>query len=141
MLGRKDYTAEEIEHAKRALDEQVTAYRKLADAVADASDPKVGAALEAVEPLLFNNLIMVLDRYFVHRVRAVAGKDCNPLNEVELIVESLLSGDTLHGNKVIKYGPERSVLKLDVGQRIRVDADRFEALAAAFFDELERKFG
>jgi hypothetical protein len=40
--------------------------------------------LEAFETLLFNNMILVLDRNFVHRLRMVIGKDGNPLNEVEL---------------------------------------------------------
>jgi hypothetical protein len=30
-------------------------------------------------------MTLMLDRYFVHRLRMVTGKDGNPLNEVELI--------------------------------------------------------
>lgn len=33
------------------------------------SDPKVRAALEAFEPLMYDSLALVLDRYFVHRLR------------------------------------------------------------------------
>jgi hypothetical protein len=92
MLGRKNYTQEELDHAKAAIDQQLAAYKMLVKAV-DAAPPypKVTSAPEAFEPLLFNNMTLVLDRYFVHRLRVVTGKDDNRLNEVELISESLMS--------------------------------------------------
>ena len=81
-------------------------------------------------------MTMVLDRYFVHRIRRVTGKDGNPLNEVELLTESLLTGDgTLRGNNVIKFVPDESVLKLDIGDRIKLTAAQFERLAKAFLAE------
>ena len=46
----------------------------------------------------------------------------------------------LRGNNVIKYMPGQSVVKLNVGDKIRLTADEFERLSAAFFAELERKF-
>jgi hypothetical protein len=67
---------------------------------------------------------MMLDRYFVHRPRTVSGKDTNPLNEVELICESLMSnGGVLRDGNVVKYVPEESVLKLGVGDEIRLNAE------------------
>lgn len=42
------------------------------------TDKKVNFALEAFEALFFNNMTLVLDRYFVHRLRMVTGKDGNP---------------------------------------------------------------
>lgn len=47
---------------------QLATYKRLADAVADTGDEKAGAALDAFEPLMFNNMTIVLDRYFVHRL-------------------------------------------------------------------------
>jgi hypothetical protein len=140
MLGRKTYTREELENARTVIDAQLAAWRALAEA-ADGSDPKAAAALEAMEPLLFNNMALVLDRYFVHRLRSVTGKDGNPLNEVELLSESLMGNDgVLHTGRVVKYKAAETVLKLDPGERIVLTADRFEQLAKAFFAELESKF-
>jgi hypothetical protein len=71
----------------------------------------------------------------------VTGKDGNPLNEVEMLSDSLLNNDgVLRGSNVIKLVPEQSVVKLRIGDTIRLDADQFERLAAAFFTDLERKF-
>ena len=142
MLGRKDYTKEELDHARTAIDQQLAAYKKLVKAVDNAtSDPKVAAAREAFEPLFFNNMTIVLDRYFVHRVRMVTGKDGNPLNEVELMADSVMNNDSvLKGNNVIKLVPDESVVKLKIGDRIKLTQAQFERLAKAFLAEIEAKF-
>ena len=142
MLGRKDYTREELDHAAGAINQQLAAYRKLVKALDGAGDdPKVAAALERFEPLLFNNMTLVLDRYFVHRLRMTTGKDGNPINEVELLAESLMNnGGELRGNNVIKYKPEESVLQLEPGDSIRISASDFERLSKAFLAELDSKF-
>jgi hypothetical protein len=120
MLGRKTYTHEELDRTKTAVNQQIAAYKQLVQAI-DTSDPKVAAALEDFEPLFFNNLTLALDRHFVHRVRVVTGKDGNPLNEVELVADSLMNNDgVLRGNNVIKLVPDQTVLKLDIGDRIRL---------------------
>lgn len=142
MLGRKNYTQEELDHAKTAIDRQLAAYKKLVKAIDGAtSDPNVRQAFDAFEPLFFNNLTLALDRYFVHRLRAVTGKDGNALNEVELVADSLMNNDgVLRTNNVIKLVPDQSVLKLEIGDRIGLDAVQFERLAEAFFVEIQAKF-
>ena len=141
MLGRKDYTREELDHCKAAIAEQVAVYRKLVKAVGATKDKKVDAAVVAFEPLFFNNLTLVLDRYFVHRIRMVAGKDGSPLNEVEMLSDSLMNNDgVLAASTVIKLIPDQSVLKLEIGDSIGLSEDDFERLSAAFFAEIERKF-
>lgn len=141
MLGRKTYTQEELDHATTAIDKQLAAYKKLAKAIDATSDAKARAALDALEPLLFNNMTLVLDRYFVHRLRMVTGKDGNPLNEVELMTESLLNnGGVLRGNNVVKLVPAESVVGLDIGDRIALTAGQFERLAKAFLGEIRSRF-
>ena len=142
MLGRKTYTHDELDHAKKATGEQLAAYRNLVAAMENATtDPQVASALEAFELLFFNNMTLVLDRYFVHRIRPVTGKDTNPLNEVELICDSLMNNDgILRGNNVIKLVPEQSVVKLGIGDRIRLSASQFGRLSKAFFAEIESRF-
>jgi hypothetical protein len=74
-------------------------------------------------------------------LRFVTGKDGNPRNEVELLTESLMNNDgVLRGNNVVTFGPEQSVTKLGIGDRIRLSGRQFERLAKAFFTELERRF-
>jgi hypothetical protein len=46
----------------------------------------------------------------------------------------------LRGNNVIKFVPDESVLKLDVGDRIRLSIKDFETLADAFLADIKRKF-
>lgn len=142
MLGRKNYTQDELDQARSAVDQQLAAYRTLVEAIDGATqDPKVRSALDAFEPLFLNNLTLALDRYFVHRIRVVTGKDGNPLNEVELISDSLMNNDgVLRGNNVIKLVPDRSVVKLEIGDRIRLSAAQFERLSTAFLAEIEARF-
>ena len=136
MLGRKDYTQQEFDNAKTAVADQLSSFKKVAKLVGNSSP-----TLDDFENLYFNNMVVVLDRYFVHRIRPVTGKDGNPLNEVELIADSLMNnGGVFRGNNVIKYVPDSSVVKLRAGDAIRLTAADFELLSAAFFDELKRKF-
>jgi hypothetical protein len=86
-------------------------------------------------------MVLVLDRYFVHRLRQVTGKDANPLNEVELLVDSLMNnGGVLRVSNVIKWIPDQTVLKLKVGDTIQLTAPDFGRLSAAFFADLKRTF-
>jgi hypothetical protein len=142
MLGRKDYTQAEYDQARAVVAEQIASFKELAGLVGNGGgDTKASSALDEFEAVYFNNMAIVLDRYFVHRIRMVAGKDGNPINELELIVDSLMNhAGTFRGNNVIKYIPESSVLKLEVGDTIKLSLDDFQRLADAFFDELKRKF-
>jgi len=141
MLGRKDYTREELDHARAAIDAQLAAYRELADAVRAGADPRAQAALEAFEPLFANNMTLVLDRYFVHRLRVVTGKDGNPLNELELLTASLMDHDgVLQGSSVIDFKPGESVLGLELGDAIEPSAADFQRLAAAVLADIDAKY-
>jgi hypothetical protein len=86
-------------------------------------------------------MTLVLDRYFVHRLRVVTGKDGNPLNEVEMLCDSLMNNNgILRDSNVIKLIPDEAVVKLHIGDPIRLTEAEFERLSAAFFADLERKF-
>jgi hypothetical protein len=141
VLGRKTYTDAEIDTAKSAVTGYLASYRKLSKAVDASGDAKARVALQDFEAAAFNALALALDRPFVHRVRAVTGKDGNPVNELEIIAESLITHDgVMTGNNVIKLEASESVTKIKYGDRIKLTAAQFESLAKAFFVELERKF-
>ncbi len=77
--------------------------------------------LEALEPVVFDNMVLALDRYFVHRLRMITGKDGNPVNEVELLTESRMNNvGALRVGNVVKYKPAESVLGLTAGDRIQL---------------------
>ena len=141
MLGRKDYRPEEIERGRVAIGQQIAAYKKLSKAIEAGSDVTARRALEAFALPLFNNLLLALDRPFVHRLRMVTGKDGNALNEVELLCESLLNnGGIFRGNNVIKYDAEASVVNIVPGESISLTVGHFERLSKAFHADLEAKF-
>jgi hypothetical protein len=59
----------------------------------------------------------------------------------ELICDALMNNEgVMRGNNVIKYVPEQSVVKLEIGERICLTEDQFKQLADALFGDLERKF-
>jgi hypothetical protein len=126
------------------MEAQLAAYRVLVTTAQE----KVGAgkssftsAVESFEPLFFNNLVLVLDNFFVHRARGLEKKDGNPLNEVRMLCNSILQNDgMLAADKTIKFNPSKSVLKLQIGDEIKLTEADFVRLFRAFFDEIEAKF-
>src|SRR5580700_9980037 len=123
MLGRSDYTKKEIADGKARIDVLLASYQKVAKAAS--ADPKAGAPLRAFETEFCRALLLTLDRLFVHRIRKVSGHDGNPLNELELLSDSLMNNDgVFRTNNVIKYVPEDSVLQFKAGDVIVVDAAR-----------------
>lgn len=133
MLGRKNYTHTEIDTARTAIERQLAAYDQI---VAGA----MGTARNEFDAVFFNQLLLALDRPFVHRIRPVTGKDGNPLNEVEMLCDSLMNhGGGLQASKVIKLVPATSVTGIEFGASIQLDRERF-GRATAFLDELQTRF-
>jgi hypothetical protein len=129
MLGVKSYSPEYVEQVRARLDADIAAFDALGD----------GAA--AFAPTFFNNLVIVLDHHFCHRLRTVEGKDGNPLNEVRVLADSLMeNGGTFTPNGAIKLKPETSVLGYDAGDTIAIDEDGFRRLADGFLTEIATKF-
>ncbi len=116
------------------VERQLTTFRTVASQAGDTT------SVSALEPVFFNTALIALDRQFVHRVRTFTGKDTNPLSEVEMLSESLLENDgVLREIKVIRYDADKSVLGLQIGDRIALTADDFEELSAAFLKDVEQK--
>jgi hypothetical protein len=62
----------------------------------------------SADGLFFTNMVLALDRPFVHRFRMVAGKDGNPRNDVEMIFDSVMNNDgVLQDINAIKYLPDQ----------------------------------
>ena len=133
MLGRNSYTTAEIAAAHTMVERQLTTFRTVASQAGDTT------SVSALEPVFFNTALLALDRLFVHRVRTFTGKDTNPLSEVELLTDSLMTGGSFDAGSVVKYVPEKSVLGLEAGQEIRLSAEDYEKIATAFLDEVERR--
>jgi hypothetical protein len=144
MLAVNKYEKTYIETCRRQVDAQLAAYDDMVAARGNESPhkDKRDAAIAAFEQHFLRHMILALDRYFVHRTRALEKKDGNPLNEVRMLCTSITEGhDTLQADSTIKYDPARSVLKLRIGDEIRLSVDGFRKLSRAFFDDLHEKFG
>jgi hypothetical protein len=86
-------------------------------------------------------MLLVLDGYFVHRLRGVEGKDGNALNEVRVLARSLMeNGGTVMADPQIRLDPARSVLGLEVGAPITLTLQQYRRISDAFLREIENKF-
>jgi hypothetical protein len=117
---------------------QLRAYRDLVGAASKASGMslvRIDAALSAFEPAFFGNLLVALDARFASRARG-AGASA----EVALLAAALLHhGGVLMRDAALPHDADGSVLRLDYGDRVVLNADDLEALAAAFLAQLERQ--
>ena len=138
----KKYSKDYIAACRARVDADLRTYRK-----------QVGnAPSKEFEARFFNDLVLLLDYMFVHRLTGIEGKDGNPLNEVRVLCNSIvlnqgrLQVDRLPGwpnsaSTGMELPPEKSVLKLKVGEEVRLNESDFVRLSKAFFAELEKKFG
>ena len=141
MLGIKNYPQSHVDACRRSLDAQLAAYRDLVAAAGIGTGAAGEAAIAGFAPAFFANLVLALDTWFVHRLRGVEGKDGNPINEVRVLVGSLVQSDgVLTADKTIVLKPETSVLGLKYGDRIALTEADFVALSAAFLAEIEARF-
>jgi hypothetical protein len=139
MLCVNRYRQGYIDKCRSRMQAQLAAYKGMV-AVARA---KTGSskAMDTFKPLFFGNLVVVLDGFFVHRARALEKRDGNPLNEVRMICNLLLQNRVvLKEDKTIKYSAEKSVVRLKIGDEMRLTESAFVVLFKAFFAEIESKF-
>ncbi len=141
MLGMKTYTPDYIDACRARVDADLRAYRK-----------QVGEApSKEFEAHFFNDQVLLLDYMFVHRLSGIEGKDGNPLNEVRVLCNSLLLNQgKLQVEKLpgwpnsavakLTLPPENSLLKLKVGDEVKLTEADFVRLSEAFFAEIEKKY-
>jgi len=128
MLAISSYPRDYVDSTRAGIDARVAAFRKLGDT-------------GEFETVFFNDLVLVLEFAFVHRVRNAEGKDGNALNEVRLLATSLLgNGGRLVADKQIKLKPETSILGYAAGDEIAVREDSFARLADAFFAAIAERY-
>ena len=125
------YSTACVQAARDEIAAQIRSYRDLVGAASKASGmslTRIDAALAAFEPAFFNNLLVALDARLADRTRDATGGGA--LAEVRLLAAALLHhGGVMAADAV--YDADRSVLKIDVGDRIALNADDFEALCDA----------
>jgi hypothetical protein len=137
MLASNTYDKSEVQACRRQMQAQLQVYGQLLAAQGGAD----AAAVAAFEALFFKHLVLALDRCFVHRTRGLEKKDGNPLNEVRMLCAAITAGQaTLQADPTIRYDAARSVLKLKIGDEIRISLAGFQALSEAYFDDIVRKF-
>jgi hypothetical protein len=143
MLCINTYEQAYIDECRANVNAQVAAYRNMIKTVkAQAADGKAEAAIDTFESVFFNNLVLVLDNLFVHRSRTMEKKDGNPMNEVRLLSQSLMTNSSkLIADKSIKLNPAASILKVQAGDDIKLSEADFVRLAEAYFAEIERVYG
>jgi len=97
MLGRKNRTWDDVDHARSAVAEQLAAYKALVRANARATpDTTVHPELDDVEWLYVNTMILVLDRHVVHRLRMVTAI-VSPAVVATVVIRATLIINMLHG--------------------------------------------
>jgi hypothetical protein len=141
MLCINNYTQEYIDNCRARVDAQIAAYQTLVATSKTQSVTGFDAAIKALEPHFYSNMLLALDSYFVHRARAVEKKDGNPLNEVRMLCNATINNNSiLCEDKTIKYDPAKAILKYRIGDEIKLNEADFIPLASAFFAEIERKY-
>jgi len=129
MLAVSNYSQEHVDRTRRRIEADTAAFAAAGGGSADA------------EAAFFNNMVLALDHYFLHRVRKQEGKDGNALNEVRVLCDSLTENDGVFtGAGTLKLKPEETVLGLEPGDPIRLTADGFRRLANGFLAEIEARY-
>lgn len=144
MLGVNKYTQKHIDECRSRVELQLSAYKKLVTTArkqVGTNEALLNTAIESFEYPFFNNLVLLLDAFFVHRIRAIEKKDGNPLNEVRVLCNSImLNNGLMLADSTIKLDPSKSLLKYKVGDKIKLNEKDFLLIFKAFFGEIEKKY-
>ncbi len=130
------YSAARIQAARDDIAAQIKSYRDLVGAASKASGmslTRIDAALAAFEPAFFDNLLIALDARFAPRPHRGAVSV-----ELSVLAASLLHhGGVLTLGAGLPYDADTTVLRIDRGERVALNADDFESLCVAFLRELQ----
>lgn len=143
MLSVKHYSQEYIDNCRSKIKSDVFHYKTLVETATSKTNAgkELSAAVKAFQHRFFNNMVLVLEGLFVHRMRGKEGKDGNPLNEVRILCNSIMNNNgILNEDKTTRLKPEESVLKYEFGDEIKVNEAEFSRIAEAFFTEIENKY-
>src|SRR5471032_442982 len=114
-----------IDACRKEFAGYVQAYRDLVAAASKASGAslvRIDGAIAAFEPGYFNNLLVAIHARLAKGPRGEEAAVGNPLDEVRLICASLmLHGGVMTADASIAYVPEKSVLRIDIGDRIALN--------------------
>lgn len=143
MLEMKAYDQDYVASCRARDESQVAMFHEVVMAArihrGDGTD--LESALDSLESEYFNNMLIVLEGYFVYRRRDVEGADGNALNEVRVLARSLVqNGGTMLADTQLTLDPARSVLGLEVGDSVRLTSHDYRRISDAFFREIERRF-
>ncbi|RSC93493.1 hypothetical protein [Tenacibaculum singaporense] len=140
MLSKKTYSKEYIDKCRAKVEKDISTFKSLADIITTGNQ-ELNNALLTFEHRYFNNMVLVLETLFTHRMRGKEGKDGNPLNEVRMLSNSIMENDCkMSVDKTIKYKPEQSVLNYQIDDEIKLNQSDFTKLSEAFFDDLKAKY-
>lgn len=144
MLSINKYAQEYVDECRSKIARQISAYTDLVSVARDVdrtNEARLDSSTEAFEPLFFNHMVLALDHYFCHRSRTMERKDGNPLNEVRVLCNSLMNNDGIvTADKTIRLDPAKSLLKYQVGDRIKLNEADFSLLSKAFFADITSKY-
>lgn len=143
MLGTKEYEPDYLDACRSRVESQVAMFREVAQAARDHGDADVSAlegALESLEYEYFNNMLIVLEGYFIHRLSSPEGRAGKALHEVRVLARSLVeNGGTVMADPELTLDPDRTVLGLRAGDPITLTLHQFRRVSDAFFREIQGK--
>ncbi|WP_374970937.1 hypothetical protein [Terrabacter sp. BE26] len=143
MRGVEEYDQDYIDACRSRVESQVVAFTEVAHAARDHGDADVSSlesALKSLEYEYFNNMLLVLDAYFVDRLQ-VEGPDANALNEVRILTRSLMeNGGTVAADPQVPLDPQRSVLGLKPGDPVTLTLHEYRRISDAFLHEVQKRY-
>jgi predicted RNA-binding protein len=134
MLAVNHYSQHYISECYKRILKLLDTYKQVVSAT---NDLKVIAVFERE---FFNSLVVLLDAFFINRVRNTpADNQPDALNEVRLLCSSILNNEDIY-QPDNRLTPGRSVLGFKAGETILLNESQFRKLLSTYFTEIEEQF-